>query len=81
MFTSGGNYHVPGFTEFSLSTNYALPSGFLGMPGLVSDGMSVSVIVDNLLDTNPPFAPSSANGYTNGNPLGRMFTIGVKKKF
>jgi iron complex outermembrane receptor protein len=38
--------------------------------------------VQNLLDTDPPFAQSFYNyDVTNGNPLGRVFKLGVKKKF
>ncbi|WP_394763260.1 TonB-dependent receptor plug domain-containing protein [Phenylobacterium sp.] len=43
---------------------------------------SVSASVLNLLDTDPPFAQSFYNyDLTNGNPLGRVFKVGVKKKF
>ena len=78
---SGGTVHVPGFVQFNLAANYALPSGFLGMPGLVSDGMSVSLNIDNIFDNNPSWSPTSANGYVNGSPVGRLVTLGVKKKF
>ncbi|MDP3855685.1 TonB-dependent receptor domain-containing protein [Phenylobacterium sp.] len=38
--------------------------------------------VQNILDTDPPDAPSNYNyDYTTGNPLGRVFQLGVKKKF
>jgi iron complex outermembrane receptor protein len=38
--------------------------------------------IQNLLDTDPPFAQSFYNyDLTNGNPLGRVFKLGVKKKF
>jgi iron complex outermembrane receptor protein len=38
--------------------------------------------IQNLLDTDPPFAQSFYNyDVTNGNPLGRVFKLGVKKKF
>lgn len=38
--------------------------------------------VQNILDTDPPDAPSNYNyDYTTGNPLGRVFELGVKKRF
>lgn len=38
--------------------------------------------IQNILDTDPPDAPSNYNyDYTTGNPLGRVFEVGVKKKF
>ena len=38
--------------------------------------------IQNLFDTDPPYVASNFNyDYTNGNPLGRVFEIGVKKKF
>ena len=77
--TSGGTVHTPGFVEFNLAMNYALSDGMFGLPGMVTNGTSVSLNIDNILDNNPPFSPTSANGYANGDPLGRVFTIGLKK--
>ncbi|MDP3634076.1 TonB-dependent receptor domain-containing protein [Phenylobacterium sp.] len=38
--------------------------------------------VQNVLDTDPPFAQSFYNyDVTNGNPLGRVFKVGLKKTF
>jgi iron complex outermembrane receptor protein len=43
---------------------------------------TLTVSVQNILDTDPPDAPSNYNyDYTTGNPLGRVFEIGIKKKF
>ncbi|MDP3489360.1 MAG: TonB-dependent receptor, partial [Phenylobacterium sp.] len=43
---------------------------------------TVSAGIQNLLDTDPPFVQSMYNyDYTNGNPLGRTFKIGVKQRF
>ena len=42
----------------------------------------MTLSVQNILDKDPPDAPSNYNyDYTTGNPLGRVFEIGVKKKF
>ena len=42
----------------------------------------VTASVQNLFDKDPPYAPSQYNyDYTSGNPLGRVFEIGVKKTF
>jgi hypothetical protein len=38
--------------------------------------------VQNVLDEDPSDAPSQYNyDYTNGNPLGRVFEVAVKKRF
>jgi iron complex outermembrane receptor protein len=43
---------------------------------------NLTLSVQNILDTDPPDAPSNYNyDYTTGNPLGRVFEIGVKKRF
>ena len=43
---------------------------------------TVTASVQNLLDTDPPFAESFYNyDLTNGNPLGRVFKLGVRKRF
>lgn len=42
----------------------------------------VSLSVQNVFDTDPPYVPSQYNyDYTNGNPLGRVVEIGVRKRF
>ena len=42
----------------------------------------LTLSIQNILDTDPPDAPSNYNyDYTTGNPLGRVFQVGVKKKF
>jgi iron complex outermembrane receptor protein len=80
-FVSAGTAHLGAVINFDLSVNYNLPSGFFSLPGSVTDGTSVSVIVQNLADTAPPFNPTTANGYSIGNPIGRMVTFGLRKKF
>ena len=43
---------------------------------------TATVSVQNLFDKDPPFAQSFYNyDVTNGNPLGRVFKVGVKKTF
>ena len=80
-FVSGGTAHIGALINFNLSVNYNLPSGIFGLSGAVTDGTSVSMIVQNIGDTAPPFNPTSANGYSIGNPIGRLVTIGLRKKF
>ena len=42
----------------------------------------LTLSIQNILDTDPPDAPSNYNyDYTTGNPLGRVFEVGVKKRF
>jgi iron complex outermembrane receptor protein len=43
---------------------------------------TLTASVQNVLDTDPPFAASNFNyDYTNGNPLGRTWKINVRKRF
>jgi iron complex outermembrane receptor protein len=45
-------------------------------------GLALTASVQNVLDTDPPDAPSMYNyDYTTGNPLGRVFEVGVGMKF
>ena len=42
----------------------------------------ITASIQNLLDKDPPYVPSQYNyDYTAGNPLGRVFELGVKKTF
>jgi iron complex outermembrane receptor protein len=42
----------------------------------------LTLSIQNIFDTDPPDAPSNYNyDYTTGNPLGRVFEIGIKKRF
>lgn len=81
VFTSAGTAHIGALTNFDLSLNYALPTGFLGLSDTVSSGTSVSMVVQNIFDTPPPFNPTTANGYVEGNPIGRFVTLALRKKF
>ena len=48
----------------------------------VTDSVTITGSVQNILDEDPSDAPSQYNyDYTNGNPLGRVFEIGAKVKF
>lgn len=43
---------------------------------------TITASIQNVLDKDPPFAPSQYNyDYTQGNPLGRTFEIGFRKRF
>ncbi len=47
-----------------------------------NDRWSATLNVQNIFDEDPPFAVSNFNyDYTNGNPLGRTFEIGIKGRF
>jgi iron complex outermembrane receptor protein len=81
VFTSAGTVHTPGLFTMDLSMNYAFSAGFMGLPDMATNGTSVSLIISNILDTNPPFSPTTANGFTVGSPIGRLITIGLKKNF
>ena len=44
--------------------------------------VTVALEATNLFDTDPPYVFSQYNyDYTNGNPLGRVVEIGLKKRF
>jgi iron complex outermembrane receptor protein len=48
----------------------------------LGDDTTITGSIQNLLDTDPPFAASNFNyDYTNGNPLGRTFKLNVRKRF
>jgi iron complex outermembrane receptor protein len=81
VFTSAGTAHIGALTNFDLSLSYALPEGVFGLPDLVSSGSSVSMVVQNIFNTAPPFDPTTANGFTEGNPIGRLVTVALRKKF
>ncbi|HEY4077633.1 MAG TPA: TonB-dependent receptor [Rhizomicrobium sp.] len=80
QFTSAGVDHVNALINFDLAVSYALPSGFLGLPDVVSSGTSVSLVMQNVFDQDPPFNSSTSNGYVLGNPIGRLVTLGIRKK-
>lgn len=81
VFTSAGTAHVGALTNFDLSVNYALPDQFLDLPKYLSSGSTVSLVIQNIFDQAPPFNPTTANGYVEGNPIGRLITIAFRKKF
>ena len=48
----------------------------------ISENITVTASVQNILDEDPPFAPSNFNyDYTTGNPLGRVFEIGARLRY
>jgi iron complex outermembrane receptor protein len=60
---------------FDVRVNYNLPSDWWS-------GTQVSLDIKNLFDQNPPFS-SGTSGYDAawGNPIGRLITFGVRKKW
>jgi iron complex outermembrane receptor protein len=72
----GGGQPIPALTTFDLHGSYKLPdSGVLSKAELNLD-------VSNLTDKKPPFF-NVAQGYDGfgGNPIGRVVTIGLSKKW
>lgn len=71
--------HVSGFDLFDLYFRY----DFKG-ESLFRD-LSVSLNINNVFDTDPPeyraISPGGIQGFTNGGTLGRLFQVGVSKKF
>ena len=70
-----------------INISYAMPSGSLAGFG---QGVKLTLNVTNIFDTNPPFLDtpsgtfaSTQTGYDNwqGNPVGRVVTFGIEKKF
>ena len=80
VYGSAGTEHLNTLMNFDLNVNYTLPKAFLGLPDIMSEGTSASVTIQNILDTAPPFDAATANGYTRGNPIGRLVTVGLRKK-
>lgn len=73
---TGGGDKVEAGDFFDLHVGYAFPG-----EGLTRD-LEVFVDVNNLFDEDPPFYNSN-NGYDtfSGNPLGRLTTFGVRKRW
>jgi iron complex outermembrane receptor protein len=73
---TGGGDRVKAGNFFDLHVAYDVPGD-----GLTQD-LQVFVDVNNLFDKDPPFYNSN-NGYDtfSGNPIGRLTTIGVRKKW
>jgi iron complex outermembrane receptor protein len=48
----------------------------------VSDDVTVTGSIQNILDEDPPYAASQYNyDYTSGNPLGRVFEVNLRARF
>jgi iron complex outermembrane receptor protein len=60
---------------------YEFTDGELGL-GKLSDGLEVTLNIQNLFDTDPPvFRSRGGIGTTNGSTLGRLIQIGLRKDF
>ena len=68
----GGNLRIAEYFQHDLTYRVELPWD-----------TSLTVSVQNLLDTDPPFAFGTQYNYdfSSGNPLGRVIAIGVRKHF
>jgi iron complex outermembrane recepter protein len=66
---------VASFHPVNLYFGYDLSGGYL-------DHSTVSLNIDNIADENPSFENlSGGNGTGNGQTLGRLFNVGIRKKF
>lgn len=65
---------VDSFTTVNAFASYTLPDNGW------SKGTQLTLNIDNVFDEDPPYF-NSANGYANGQTLGRVFTLGVRKAF
>ena len=71
--------HVGAFNTVDLFFKYTVPAE----SGVLKD-LSFTLNVDNVLDEDPPVffgTGPNQNGYANGFTFGRMFVLGVAKKF
>ncbi len=68
--------HVQDFTVVDLFFGYDLQgSGW-------RENLSVTLNIQNVLDQNPPeFRSDNGTGYSNGFTIGRMFQVGMSKRF
>ena len=80
VWKSAGFYHTEALQVFDLTVNYDVPEGFLGLSDNLAKGTQLSMKIANLLDTNPPFSPANSSGFVTGSPIGRMVTVGIRKK-
>ena len=71
-----GQSHIGAFDTFDLFFRYDFDS-WGDKNGLFKD-LSVTLNINNVFDTNPP---RSGGTYANGSTLGRMFQLGVTKRF
>ncbi|MFT4956601.1 MAG: iron complex outermembrane receptor protein [Brevundimonas sp.] len=69
-----GQNSVGSFTTANVFVGYDL-SG----PGLMND-LTLTLNVDNIFDQDPPWS-NSVQGYANGSTLGRLISVGVRKRF
>jgi hypothetical protein len=78
VWTSAGITEIPALIRYDLRTSYVIPRGLFGMPDVVTTGTSVSLNIDNLLDEYPILVGTTSSG---GGDIGRMITIGLRKRF
>jgi hypothetical protein len=71
--------HIGADITGDLNVAYDLPQGWLGLPDIVARGSQISVTVQNVLDTDPPFNAASTSGYGQSDPIGRLVTLGWRK--
>jgi iron complex outermembrane receptor protein len=92
-----GTVATPGSPTNKVVPNAASATGYTSVPiGKLDDFFQhdltavidlpadtrLTLSVQNIFDEDPPDAPAQANyDYTTGNPLGRVFEIGLKKRF
>lgn len=78
-----GGYPLVGITDQehidSFTTVDAFLSYNLGSKGVLKD-TSITLNVDNIFDTDPPFL-NQIGGFGNGSTLGRVVSLGFRKKF
>src|SRR5262249_47476298 len=87
VFTSSGIAHLGALSTINVSNSYAIPSGLFGLSDMVTNGLSISLSIQNLLNQVPPFSAAAAepigggSGGATGNPVLRQFTFGIRKNF
>jgi len=69
--------NVSALQTFDLTLNYILPDNML--PYGLASGTSVNMVINNILDTPPPFEDAS-RPFSVGNPIGRLITLAIRKK-
>lgn len=74
----GSQDRVDSFSTIDLFLSYALPEAVLG-------DAAITLNVTNLFDQDPPFyngsIGTSLSGFANGSTLGRLVSVGLRKKF
>ena len=73
-----GFVHVGANITENVGVSYLLSDSLLGLPRMATDGVRLSLNIDNIGDVDPPLTPNNTGI---GNIIGRTITFGIHKTF